>query len=111
MATEFDAIEHPNVFSWFKDLAKNDALAFATLCGGNYDAFKALWGSPNGKTQRFDYWKKDYSGITVFIYTEKTTTFYKVQYLGERDIFLQDRKIGAYLNAFLSKLTKDLLQQ
>ncbi len=109
MTSEFDIIDHPNVFSWLKELSKNDPLAFATICGGNISGFKALWGKPTGTTQRFDYWKKDYLGITIFIYSEKQTTFYKVQYLGEKDIFLKDRKIGVYISSFLSKLTKDLL--
>ena len=109
MTSEFDIIDHPNVFFWLKDLAKNDPLAFCTLGSGNSYTFRELWGKPTGSTQRFEYWKKDYLGITIFIYTDKITTFYKVQYLGEKNIFTQDKKIGAYISSFLSKLTKDLL--
>lgn len=109
MSTELDIIDHPQVFTWLKDLSRQDTMAFVTLCGGNCDTFKSLWGKAHGKTQRFDYWKKEHLGTTIFVYTDKYTTFYKVQYLGEKEIFLQDKKIGAYVIAFLSRLAKELL--
>lgn len=109
LTSEFDIIEHPNIFAWIQDLAKKNPLAFVSICGGNVDSFKKLWGDPDGQTQRFDYWKRDYLGITIYVYSEKSTTFYKVQYLGSKEVFLQDKRSGAFISSFLSKLVEDLV--
>ncbi|NCQ52295.1 hypothetical protein GW796_10520 [archaeon] len=109
MTNEFDIIDHPLVLMWFKDFAKNEARGLAFLTQGNSQYFKSIWGGHNGKTQKFLYWKREYLGITIYIYSDDTATFYKVQYLGEKEVFLSDKKMGSYLIGFLNKLTKEII--
>jgi hypothetical protein len=109
MTNEFDIIEHPLVLMWLKEYMKNEPLGVCFLTQGNATLFKQKWGNPNGQTQKFDYWKKDYLGITIYVYSDLAQTHYKVQYLGEKDMFIQDKKMGSYLTGFLSKTTKDIL--
>lgn len=107
MSQEIDIIEHPFVVLWLKDLTKNDPLCFATLIEGNISRFKKQFGQPTGKTQRYLFWKKDYLGITIFIYSDNYNTFYKIHYLGAKEIFVQDKKIGSYITGFLDKIIKN----
>lgn len=109
MTNEFDIIEHPIVNMWFKDYAKNEPLGFCFLTQSNQENFKNMWGKPNGRTQKFDYWKRDHLGITIYVYSDEEATFYKVQYLGEKHMFQQDKKMGSYMTGFLVKLTKEVL--
>lgn len=109
MTNEFDIIDHPLVLFWIKDYAKNEPLGLAFLTQGNQLVFKRKWGPPDGQTQRFQYWKRDHLGITIYVYSDENMTFYKVQYLGEKEMFTQDKKMGSYLTGFLSKLTKEIL--
>ncbi len=107
--SEYDIIDHPTVFFWLKDLAKNDPLAFVVLTENNLERFNKVFGKPHGTTQKFKFWKKEHLGITIFLYTNKEASFYKVQYIGDNQAFSQDKKIGAYITGFLNKLLKDLL--
>lgn len=109
MTNEFDIINHPLVVLWIKEYIKNDPLAIPFITQGNEGLFKKMWGNPVGQVQNFSYWKKDYLGITIFVYTDKKTTFYKIQYLGNLDSFVKDKKIGSYLTGFLSKLIKEII--
>ncbi len=109
MTNEFDIIEHPAVVLWFKEFAKSEPLGFSYLIKGNEEYFKNTIGKPEGQTQKFSYWKKDYLGITIFIYSDSNTTFYKVQYLGEREGFINDKKMGSYLIGFLTKFSKEII--
>ena len=109
MTNEFDIIDHPLVFLWIKEYAKNEPLGLCFLTQGNNYFFKKIWGSANGNTQKFDYWKKDHLGITIYVYSDSQSTYYKVQYLGDKEMFIQDKKMGSYLTGFLSKLTKEIL--
>ena len=109
MTNEFDIITHPLVLHWIKDFAKAEPLGLAFLTQGNQKFFKAKWGACTGETQKFHYWKRDHLGITIYVYSDEISSFYKVQYLGERDMFIQDKKMGSYLTGFLSKLTKEIL--
>jgi hypothetical protein len=109
MTNEFDIFDHPLVFMWFKDYAKNEPLGFCFLTQGNSDYFKKTWGDSAGKTQNFQFWKKNHLGITIYVYSDNETTYYKVQYLGGKDMFMQDKKMGTYLTGFLSKLVKEVL--
>lgn len=109
MTNEFDIITHPLVFLWLKEFAKNEPLGFVFLINGHMDYFKSIWGIESGKTNSFSYWKKEYLGINIFIYSDNETTFYKVQYLGEKENFINDKKMGAYLTGFLSKFSKELI--
>lgn len=108
MTNEFDLIEHPMVQNWLKELAKTEALALIGLVEGNAQRFRRLFSEPSGKTQRFEYWKRDYLGITIFLYTDNRSTYYKIQYLGEKDLFCKDKKMGSYMASFLGKLAKEL---
>ncbi len=109
MTNEFDIIDHPLVVLWLKDMAKTEPLGFAYLIKGNAQYFKTILGNPVGQTQKFPYWKKEYLGITIFIYSNESDTFYKVQYLGEKENFIQDKKMGSYLIGFLTKFTKEII--
>lgn len=109
MTNEFDIIEHPLVLMWLKEYAKTDPLGLTFLTQGNSEFFMKIWGEPAGKTQKYNYWKKDYLGITIYIYSDKEVTYYKVQYLGEKEMFTQDKKMGSYLTGFLAKLIKEIL--
>ena len=109
MTNEFDIIDHPLVFMWFKDYARSEPLGFTFLTQGNNTYFRKIWGDPTGKAQGFDYWKRDYLGITLYVYSNMELTYYKVQYLGEKDMFVSDKKMGSYLTGFLAKLTKEIL--
>lgn len=109
MTNEFDIVEHPLVYMWLKDYLKNEPLGFCFLTQGNKSLFKNIWGNSIGQTQKFNYWKRDYLGITIYVYSDSESTFYKVQYLGEKEMFIQDKKMGAYLQGFLTKLTKEIL--
>jgi hypothetical protein len=109
MTNEFDIIDHPLVLLWFKEFAKNEPLGFAFLTKGNTEYFKNIWGNPNGLTQKTSYWKRDYLGITIYIYSDEISTFYKVQYLGEKETFTSDKKMGSYLIGFLTKFSKELI--
>jgi hypothetical protein len=109
MTNEFDIIDHPLVFMWLRDYVKHEPLGVTFLTQGNSIFFQKKWGNPDGKTQKYNYWKKDYLGITLYVYSDLYETYYKVQYLGEKDMFIQDKKMGTYLTGFLSKLTKDIL--
>lgn len=110
MTNEFDIFDHPLVFMWFKEYAKTDPLGFTFLTQGNADYFKKIWGVHTGKIQNYLYWKRDYLGITLYVCSDHEATFYKVQYLGTKEMFTQDKKMGSYLTGFLSKLTKEILQ-
>jgi hypothetical protein len=109
MTNEFDIIDHPLVLLWFKEFAKNEPLGFSFLTKGNINYFKSIWGPSSGQTQKFAYWKKEYLGINIYIYSDETATFYKVQYLGEKDNFINDKKMGSYLIGFLTKFNKELI--
>ncbi len=109
MTNEFDIIDHPSVILWFRDIAKTEPLGFAYLIKGNVNYFKQIWGAPAGQTQKFSYWKRDYLGITIFVYSDENATFYKVQYLGEKETFVSDKKMGSYLIGFLTKFTKEII--
>lgn len=109
MTNEFDIIEHPMVFLWLNEFSKSDPLGFTYLTQGNGKWFSDKWGKPLGKTNRFDYWKKDHLGITLYVYADENSSFYKVQYLGEKDMFVHDTKMGSYLTGFLAKITKEFL--
>lgn len=105
---EIDIIEHPIVSKWFKELSKNEPFTYLALIQGNTIKFKKIFGTPQGETNKFLYWKKDYIGINIYIYTNPTDTYYKVQYTGDSENFPQDKKIGSYVVGFLNKLIKDL---
>jgi len=109
MTNEFDIIDQPIVLLWFKNFAKNEPLGFSFLTQGNDQLFTNMWGKPNGNTQKFNYWKRDHLGITIYVYSDNHATFYKVQYLGEKTMFQQDKKMGSYLTGFLEKLAKEIL--
>lgn len=109
MTNEFDIFDHPMVFFWFKEFAKNEPLGLTFLTQGNNNLFHKKWGECSGKAQKYEYWKKDHLGITLYIYSNDDSTYYKVQYLGEKDMFVEDKKMGSYLTGFLSKLSKDIL--
>lgn len=112
MTNEFDIIEHPLVLAWLKEYAKTEPLGFCFLTQGNTDYFRKIWNkSPTSRTSRYDYWQINHLGITLFIYSNKDETVYKVQYLGEKDIFLQDKKIGSYIISFIQKLTEGLIKK
>lgn len=111
MTNEFDIIDHPVVLIWFLEYAKNEPFGFNFITKGNASFFSKKWGSPNGKAQQHNYWKKDYLGITLYVYSNDEETFYKVQYLGEKDMFINDKKMGSYITGFLTKLTKEILNQ
>jgi hypothetical protein len=109
MTNEFDIIEHPLVLFWLKDFAKSEPLGLIFLTEGHNKLFKTKWGNPSGVTQNLSYWKRDYLGITIYVYSDEKITFYKVQYLGDKETFIQDKKMGSYLTGFLTKLTKDII--
>lgn len=109
MTNEFDIIEHPIVALWLKEQCKKEPLFLITLTQGNINFFTKLWGPRNGLTKRFHFWKQEYMGITLYIYSDNNSTFYKIQYLGPKEYFIADKKIGTYLNNFLTKLHKDFL--
>ena len=109
MTNEFDFIDHPSVLFWLKEYGKTEPLGLSFLTQGNSDYFTYLWGTPNGETQKFSYWKRDYLGITIFVYSDSNSTFYKSQYLGEKDTFINDKKIGAYLIGFFISLVKEII--
>lgn len=109
MTNEFDIIDHPLVLLWFKDFAKNEPLGFSYLTKGNVTYFTSIWGAPAGQTQKFSYWKREYLGITIYVYSDESATFYKVQYLGEKEAFMNDKKMGSYLTGFLSKYSKEVI--
>lgn len=109
MTNEFDIIEHPLVQLWFKDQAKKEPLCLIALTQGNIDFLKKTWGKPTGLTKRFNFWRRDYLGIVIYVYTDYVSTFYKIQYLGNKETFVLDKKIGSYLTGFLNKLSKDFL--
>lgn len=110
MTNEFDLIEHPLVLLWFKDFLKTDPLGVVFLTEGHVDFFNSKWGKSTGATQNLQYWKRDYLGITIYVYSDEKITFYKAQYLGDRETFIQDKKMGSYLTGFLTKLTKEFFQ-
>lgn len=109
MTNEFDIIEHPLVSLWLKEQSKKEPLFLVALTQGNAKFFTKIWGPHSGLTKRFQYWKQEYLGITIYVYSDAKETFYKIQYLGPRDNFIADKKIGSYLTGFLKKLSKDFL--
>jgi len=110
MTNEFDFIDNPVVLLWFKNFAKSEPLGFTFLTQGNQKLFSRFWGTSNGVTQKFNYWKRDYLGITIYVYSDNDATFYKVQYLGDKTMFQQDKKMGTYLTGFLEKTIKEILE-
>lgn len=109
MTNEFDIIEHPLVQLWLKDQAKKEPLCLVNITQGNIDFFKKIWGKPTGLTKRFNFWKREYLGIVIYVYSDYSSTYYKIQYLGNKENFIADKKIGSYLTGFLNKLSKDFL--
>lgn len=109
MTNIFDIYDHPLVSLWFKELAKNEPLALSILTQSNLDLFSKMWGSAtDAKIGGYTVWKRDHLGITVFAYVNNEITFYKVQYLGEKDMFVSDKRMGTYLTSFLTKLQKEI---
>lgn len=106
---EFDIIEHPMVASWVREYVKTEPLGVCFLTQGNTNLFHKMWGKEDGLTKKSKYWTKDHLGITIYVYSDDSSSFYKVKYLGDRDMFLSDKKMGSYLTGFLTKLTKDIL--
>lgn len=109
MTNEFDIIEHPSIILWLREFAKNEPLGFSYLLKGNLDFFNSNWGVPEGQNQKFTYWKRDYLGITIFVYSSDVATFYKVQYLGSRETFINDKRMGSYLIGFLTRFSKEII--
>lgn len=110
MTNEFDIILHPLVLLWLKEYAKTEPLGLAFLTQSNQSLFQKKWGNADGQTQRLQYWRRDYLGITMYVYSDDSISFYKVQYLGDKEAFIQDKKMGSYLTGFLTKLTKEVFQ-
>lgn len=109
MTNIFDIYEHPLVAFWVKELFKNDPLALCVLTQSNLDLFSKMWEKPtDAKIGGYTVWKRDHLGITVFAYVNEEITFYKVQYLGEKDMFVNDKRMGTYLTSFLTKLQKEI---
>lgn len=104
---EFDIIENPLVFLWFKDLAKNDPLAFITITNSNKINFRNYFGKPTNREGKYECWKQDYMGINITLLTDNYKTFIRISYLGEKEIFIQDKKIGIYITSFLNKLIEN----
>ncbi len=109
MTNEFDIIDHPMVFSLLQELASKEPLALCFLTQGNKDNFYSKWGKAIGQKQSFEYWAKDYLGITLFVYSNSESSYYKVRYLGDREMFVNDKKMGSYLTGFLSKTIKEFI--
>jgi hypothetical protein len=110
MTNEFDIIDHPLVNLWLREQAKKEPLFLVTITEGNIVNFNKMWGTQTGLTKRFHFWKREHHGITIFVYSDNHETFYKVQYLGSKENFIEDKKIGSYLTGFLTKLGKEFLQ-
>lgn len=108
MNKEFDIIENPIVFLWFKDLAKNDPLAFSTIIGGNKENFRNYFGSPTTTDTKNEYWTQDYMGINITLISDNYKTVFKISYLGDKNIFIQDRKMGMNIVSFLNKFIENL---
>lgn len=109
MTNEFDLMDHPMVFSWFKDFIKNEPLGYIYITEGKDDLFIKKWGKPDGELKDTKYWKKDYLGITIYVYSNQKVTYYKVQYLGDKEKYQLDKKMGSYLTGFLNKLIKEIV--
>lgn len=107
---EFDIMENPLVFLWFKDLAKNDPLAFITITNSNRINFKNYFGDPIGREGKYECWKQDYMGITIYLLTDNFKTIFKVSYLGEKEIFIQDKKMGIYITSFMNQLIDNFFE-
>jgi len=108
MTNEFDIIEHPLVAKWFAEFAKTEPLGFSFLTRGNIEYFESIWGKSTGQAQGFLYWKREYLGIIIYVYSDENSSFYKVQYLGTKDLFVNDQKMGSYLLEFLNKFVKEI---
>lgn len=109
MTNEFDVIEQPMVALWLKDQARSNPLGFISLTGNNVQRFHKNLGKPHGTTQRFQFWKQDYLGFIIFIYCDNESTYYKIQYLGTKDIFVKDKKVAAYITGYLNSLIQETL--
>lgn len=109
MTNIFDIYDHPVVALWMKELLKTDPLGLCVLVQSNLELFSKMWEKPtDAKIGEFTVWKRDHLGITVFAYVNDEITFYKVQYLGEKDMFVNDKRMGTYLTGFLNKLSKEI---
>lgn len=104
MMNEFDIIDHPLVFLWFKSFVKTNPFALSFLFSGDANFFKSLYGNPIGKMQNFDFWKINHLGIVIFIYFDGTNVVYKVQYLGDKNLFIDDQNISKHIIDFLLDL-------
>lgn len=106
MTNEFDIIIHPLVKLWLANYAKTDPLALDFLTQGNKDYFTKIMGKPQGNAMKYDYWVQQYSGFTIYVYSNEQSTIYKVNFLGEKEAFINDNRIGSYIIGFLEKFIK-----
>lgn len=108
MTNEFDIIEHPLVKLWLSNYAKTDPLALDFLTQGNTSYFTDLMGKPQGNSMKYDYWIEQHSGFTIYIYSNNSASMYKVKFLGEKEAFVNDNRIGSYIIGFLEKFIKTM---
>lgn len=106
MTNEFDIIQHPMFQMWLSDLATRDPLCVSFLIKGNMDSFEAIWGKPSEIVNRDHCWRKEYLGTKFFVYSNDQSTYYKVEYLGSYEMFLEDKRMGSYITGFMNSLLK-----
>lgn len=106
MTNEFDIIDHPLVKLWLANYAKTDPLALDFLTQGNDEYFTKIMGKPQDNVMKYNYWVQQHSGFTIYVYSNEHSTIYKVKFLGEKESFINDSRIGSYIIGFLEKFIK-----
>ena len=114
MTNEFDVLDHPMLIAWFDSLALKDPLGVCFVTGDNLKLFHATWGAPDGYAKRgdsFEYWHKDHLGISIFIYANNASTYFRVKYFGSKASFLQDEKMGSYLVTYMDAYLRSFIDR
>lgn len=105
---EFDIIEHPLAVLWMANFMKNEPLGFVTIINPNLEMFSKMWGEPQTAPGGNKVWRREQMGVNFYVYTNEHSTVYKIQYMGTKDLFKQDKKIGNFITLFLSKLIEEI---
>ena len=108
---EFDIFDHPTAMLWLREFSKNNPYGYCFLTSMDIVVLKDTLGFPIRENQGAMVWQTEYMGINLFIYQKNKLTQYKVQYLGEQDKYLLDKRFGTYITGFLNEFVSMIINK
>lgn len=113
----YNAISHPVVSLWFRQMAERTPQSFIRLTSDNSKRLKKILGAPDHYTRQKGrnemVWKIERDNVVAWLVTGSMGTTMNIYYAGTEDAFLSDKEIGgqaiSLFNELLSSLTRSRL--